>query len=179
MEEIEVPIEGAQEEIRHHAHHGDGPSWTTGVALSSSLLAVVAAIAALMAGHDANEAMISQIKASDTWSYFQAKGIKAAILEGRLENGHMEPAASESAREKVAEYKHDQEETKKEAEALQTESQHFLTRHEALAQSVTFFQVAIALSAISVLARRKRIWQFSLGLALIGVVCFARAFLRL
>ena len=36
----------------------------------------LAAIAALLAGHAANEALLEQIKASDQWSYYQSKSIK-------------------------------------------------------------------------------------------------------
>ncbi len=37
-----------------------------------------------------------------------------------------------------------------------------------LARAVTGFQVAIALSAISVLSRRKVVWFFSIALGVIG-----------
>ena len=37
-----------------------------------------------MAGHHSNEAMIEQIQASDHWGYYQAKGIKAAVLGTRI-----------------------------------------------------------------------------------------------
>jgi hypothetical protein len=43
-----------------------------------------------------------------------------------------------------------------------------LARHVVLARGVTGFQVAIALSAISVLSRRKAVWFASLALGVIG-----------
>jgi len=39
------------------------------VALSTAILAVLAAIAGLLSGKHANEAMMNQIEASDQWNY--------------------------------------------------------------------------------------------------------------
>jgi hypothetical protein len=53
------------------------------------VLAAIAAIAALKAGSTANEALVLkteatrlQAKASDQWTYYQAKGIKLAVAQG-------------------------------------------------------------------------------------------------
>ena len=75
MEEAEVPLEHLHEEIHHHAEHGGAP-WISGVALSTAILAVLAAISGLLSGKHANEAMMSQIESSDQWLYFQAKSIR-------------------------------------------------------------------------------------------------------
>jgi hypothetical protein len=68
MEEAEVPLEHLHEEIHHHAEH-DGTPWISWVALSTAVLAVLAAIAGLLSGSHANEAMMNQIEASDQWGY--------------------------------------------------------------------------------------------------------------
>src|SRR6059058_6138049 len=83
MEEAEVPLEGLHEEIHHRAEHG-GEKWISWVALSTAILAVLAAIAGLLSGMHANEAMMSQIESSDQWAYYQAKGIKAAVLDAKM-----------------------------------------------------------------------------------------------
>jgi len=83
MEEAEVPLEHLQEEIHHHAEHGGTP-WISWVALSTAVLAVLAAIAGLLSGSHANEAMMNQIEASDQWGYYQAKSIKASVLEATM-----------------------------------------------------------------------------------------------
>src|SRR5580693_10359834 len=84
MEDPEVPTEHLHEHMEHGAAHGGAP-WMMGVALSSALLAGLAAVCSLLAGHHANEAMVDQIKASDQWAYYQAKGIKSAILSSKME----------------------------------------------------------------------------------------------
>ena len=83
MEQPEVPLERLHEHVRHGAEHGYEP-WISWVALTTAILAVLAAITGLLAGTHANEAMMSQIQASDQWNYYQAKSIKAAVLETKM-----------------------------------------------------------------------------------------------
>jgi hypothetical protein len=171
-EEIEVPTEHLHEHMEHAAHHS-GESWILLVALSSAILAVFAATASLLAGHHANEAVIAQIKASDQWGYYQAKGIKAAVLESRIDLlGNLGKQVPEKSREKLKEYRLEQQEIQKKAREEQATSESHLNHHKVLARSVTFFQVAIALGAISALTRRQSLWVGSIGLGLFGLLFF-------
>lgn len=174
MTEIEVPLEKIQEDISHAAHHasGDTASFMNRAALLSAFLAVAAAISALFAGHYANEAMIEQIQSADRWAYYQAKGIKANLAEFRNE---MSP--SEKTAAKLEGYRKEQEEIKAEAGHKEAESRALLNKHETLAASVMFFQVAIALTAIAVLTRKKRFLLASLTLGLLGLGWMAKGFL--
>ncbi len=178
MSEIEAPIEQVQEHIHEVAHHSN-ESWVSRVALFSALLAVIAAVAALMAGHHSNEAMITQIKASNAWNYYQAKGIKAAILQSKIDLiSEVGKNSSEKDNEKIFDYKKEQEEIQKSAQEFQTESENHLKTHEILARAVTFFQVAIAISAITVLTRRKKFLYVSFAFSLLGLFSFAQSFLK-
>lgn len=171
MEEIEVPLEKAQEEIHEHAMHSGG--WISRVALSSALFAVVAAIAALLAGHHSNEAMIDQIRAANFWSYYQSKSIKNSLLNSKVDillaqGKH----ASEKDEEKLKEYKKEMEEITREAKEREEASEKHLHLHETLAKAVTLIQIGIAISAIAVLVRKKRFWYVSLGFGCIGIYFF-------
>ncbi len=178
MEEIEVPLEQAQEHI-HHAAHEAKENWIGKVALISALVAVVAAIAALLAGHHSNEAMITQIKASDSWSFYQAKGVKAAILQTKIQIiSELGKPTSIKDEEKLNDYKKEQDEISEKAKEFEHESEHHLKIHETMARSVTLFQVAIAISAITVLTRRKKFLFVSLGFSLVGLVIFIQALLQ-
>ena len=84
MEEIEVPTEHLQEQLNEATKESE-ENWILKVALTAAILAVFAAITALMAGHFANEAMIEQLKASDQWAYYQAKGIKYVVIENKID----------------------------------------------------------------------------------------------
>src|SRR6266436_5009763 len=166
MEEAEVPLEHLHEEIHHHAEHGGAP-WISWVALSTAILAVLAAIAGLLSGMHANEAMMSQIQASDQWGYYQAKSIKSAILEAKTT---LASEATARDKEKAAQYQEEQAEIKREAEEKQADAKSNFHKHEIFARGVTMFQIAIAISAISALTRRRRFWVVSMVFGLAGSI---------
>jgi len=160
MEDIEVPTEHLHEEINEHAK--EGKRWSLYLAISTAFMAVLAAIAGLMAGHYSNEALIEQIKASDQWAYYQAKGIKAEIAA-------FSPLKDSAL---IIKYKTEQKSIKEIAEDFQKESQVLLDKHVILARAVTMFQIAIAISAISILTGRRWLWYFAILIALAGIVFF-------
>ena len=166
VEEAEVPLEGLQERVHHSAEHSDA-AWISWVALSTAILAVLAAIAGLLSGKHANEAMMSQIEASDQWSYYQAKSIKASVLDAKMSLATM---ADEKDRAKAMRYEEEQSEIKSEAERKQTEAKANFHRHEVYARGVTMFQIAIVVAAISALTKKRRFWIVSLVFGAVGCV---------
>src|SRR6202030_520973 len=104
MEEAEVPLEDLQEHVHHAAEHSS-ERWISWVALSTAILAVFAAIAGLLSGKHANEAMMSQIEASDQWNYYQAKSIKASVLDAKMS---LAGGVDEKDRAKAARYEEEQ-----------------------------------------------------------------------
>ena len=111
MEEAEVPLEHLHEEIHHHAEHG-GEKWISWVALSTAILAVLAAIAGLLSGSHANEAMMRQIESADQWGFYQAKRIKAAVLDAKMSSDWCEQRDGPGKGGKISE---EQNEIQKEA----------------------------------------------------------------
>src|SRR6058998_2844518 len=116
MEEAEVPLEHLQEHVHHSAEHS-GAAWISWVALSTALLAVLAAICGLLSGQHANEAMASQIEASDQWAYYQSKGIKAAVLDAKMS---LSSAPNDQDKTKAERYQEEQ--NKIQTEAKQKEN---------------------------------------------------------
>ena len=125
----------------------DGGRLLRGIALTTAILAALAAIASLQAGATVNEALVLkteatrlQAEASDQWAFYQAKGIKAAETKERERDAKS-----------------------KEADAL-------LERHHKFANAVALFQVAIALGAVAALTRLRLVWIGSILLGLAGLV---------
>ena len=177
MEQPEVPTEHLHEHIEHHAKHS-GERWTLGVALSSALLAALAAVASLQAGHHANEAMVSQIESANQWSYFQSKSIKEGQLKSKMDIlVALDKSVADTDTSKAEDYKQEKEKIQQAAEAKEQEAHHHLATHEIFAKSVTLFQIAISVGAISVLTRRPKFWHVSLLLGITGVFFFVQAFL--
>jgi hypothetical protein len=169
-EEIEVPTEHLHEHMEHAAKH-EGGNFNMGVALSSAILAVVAAIASLKAGHAANEAILLQAKSTNQWSYFQSKSIKETVLASKVDLiKALGKKADEKDTEKLAEYAKEKGEIQEEAKKLADESDHEMAVHVSLAKAVTFFQIAIALSAMAVLTKKRFLWYGGMGLGIVGAV---------
>ena len=169
MEEAEVPLESVQEHIHHVAEHSER-RWISWVALSTAILAVLAAISGLLSGEHANEAMAAQIEASDQWAYYQAKGIKAAVLDAKMSLGS---GPNEQDKSKAERYQEEQNEIQNEARAKEQLAKANFHQHETLARGVTMFQIAIAIAAISALTAKRRFWIVSLLFGAAGCVFLA------
>src|SRR5690242_12140056 len=121
MEEMDVPTEKLTEDINEQAaEEKKERKWSFYVAISTAIMAVFAAISSLLAGHHSNEALIDQIKASDQWNYYQAKGIKAEIVANNI-------AQKDSVR--FQKYTDDQQKIKNKAEQHEKEAEEHLQKH--------------------------------------------------
>lgn len=169
MEEIEVPTEHLHEAINEKAKEEKG-RWVTLVALSTAFIAVLAAIAGLLGGHEANESMLDQIKASDQWAFYQSKGVKSEITSSTLQILAAIPNKTESAKleSKLNRYEKEKDDIKVKAENFEKSSEVHLNKHLPLSKAVTIFQIAIALSAISIITQKKFLWYIALFLMLGG-----------
>ena len=56
-------------------------------ALTTALLAVMAAVSSLMSTHESDRAMQLKIEGSDRWAYYQAKSIKELVTTDAQEKG--------------------------------------------------------------------------------------------
>jgi hypothetical protein len=164
MEEAEVPLEHLHEQTHETARHS-GEAWISGVALSTAILAVLAAIASLLSGEHANEAMLNQIEASSQWSYYQAKSIKAAVLDAKMA---FTGTSDESDQSKRARYEKEQQEIRSEAEHKEAAAKSYFHKHGVFARGVTMFQIAIAIAAISALTKKRSFWVVSLVFGAFG-----------
>ena len=166
MEEAEVPLEHLHEHAHETAKHSR-ETWISWVALSTAILAVLAAIASLLSGEHANEAMLSQIEASNQWNYYQAKSIKTAVLDAKAA---FTGASDESDQSKRARYEQEQQEIRMEAEHREAAAKSHFHKHKVFARGVTMFQIAIAIAAISALTKKRSFWVVSLVFGAAGCI---------
>ncbi len=176
-EEIEVPTEHLHESMQEESEEvgrAKEHAWISRVAVSSAILAVAAAITALLASHHSDEAILEQMRATDQWSFYQAKSIKSAILQGNIEQLTTDGKTVDPKRlEKVAEYDKEMKEIKEKGSELSESSESHMHHHVSLARGVTAFQIAIAMGAIAVLARRPKLWFVSLAMGIAGLLFLA------
>jgi Domain of unknown function (DUF4337) len=185
-EEIEVDTEKLREAIHEEIEH-EGGAFLKSIALSTTVLAAIAAVAALQAGATVNEALAMkteatclQAEASDQWAYYQAKGIKQAVAEA-AESAYRsvgkDPPASFPEKEKR--YAQEQDEIRAKAKEKEGERDKkteaadlLLHRHHGFANAVALLQVSIALGAMAALTRLKLVWWGSLGVGAVGIALF-------
>jgi hypothetical protein len=174
------------DETREAGEHERGETpWIMWLSLSTAIIAVLAAVAALESGSHANDAMLEkndavlhQSKADDAWAYYQAKGIEAVVYATQAEGTTRPELAAhwraEGEREKSVreEIRRNAEDEEKEVAEMDRRAEHSLHVHHRFATSVTIFQVAIALAAIAALTRRKPLWWVSLAVGGSGTVFF-------
>jgi hypothetical protein len=171
MEELEVPTEHLHEKI-HESAEESKEKWILYVALSTAFIAVLAAVAGLLGGHHSNEALIDQVKSSDQWAVYQAKGIKLEInaATAKIIAANSGKEVSPENQSKLKRYEAEKDSIKHSAVHFQESSEQHLEKHVSFAKSVTIFQISIAISAIAILTRRKLLWIASILLAIAGSV---------
>jgi hypothetical protein len=180
-EDSEIGIEKLDEAI-HDALDREGGGFLKRIALTTAVLAAFAAVAALRAGSTVNEALMLktestqlQAQASDQWTYYQAKGVKAAVQEATRATWE---AAGKAVPQKLPEQiKKAAEAKEKERDEKSAEAEVLLHQHHRFANTVALFQVSIALGALAALTRNRSLWWGSMFLGLSGIALSVMAFL--
>jgi len=177
-------------EVEHVAQHG-GDSFTSRLAVLTAILSTVGAIFGYMGGHAQNaallyknEAAIQKTSASNQWNYYQAKSNKQNLAELSVELTTGE--AQEKFKAAIERYKKEKEEIKVEADKLEAEakaadrpSEAEMHVHERWALATTLLQIAIALSAITLLTRKRWMLAGVFGATGLGVVAGVMGYLHL
>ena len=184
----------AEEREEKREEESEQRGFLTRVSLSTALVAVIAALAALEAGSTVNEALLKKnesialsTEAFDGWAQYQAKGIKSAILKAQKQTlislDRVPPPVldDEATRYQKEQNEISEKSRRKEEEARRDaeEAEHLVHRHHRFASSVALLQIAVALSAIAALARNRPMWGLSLLLAAAGTLAFLDGFLLL
>ena len=143
----------------------DGPSWHKYVAVSTAIISVLAAVASLQASsysslmlREKNNSILFQNKANKEWNGYFAIDIVRQIKSKKS-------AASK-----------EQQEFQKRAEVFEGQAasdtdkfQAYFERNSNLVMAGTLLEIAIALSAMSLIIKQKLFWGASILLACVGL----------
>lgn len=162
--------------------------WLNYLALSTVVLAVCATLATFKGGGYSTRSILVQNQASDQWAFYQAKSIKQSLAEmdrGLLERearraGRADPMLAEGLKgnaDRIAKYEQEKAKIKEKAERLEKERDDAQRHGRPFGLAVIFLQVAILLSSIAALLKKKYIWVTGVSVGLIGLVEFANGFL--
>jgi hypothetical protein len=167
--------------------------WLNYLALATVILAVCATLATFKAGGNSTRSVLSQNQASDQWAYYQAKSIKGYLYELQHEKLELELAAlkRQSPRaafpdmeKKIEEYgkkiaKYDAEKKVIEVDARRFEAvrDDAKIHSQIFGMAVIFLQIAILLSSIAALMKKKMVWIAGLLSGAGGIWYFLNGFL--
>ncbi len=160
--------------------------WTQWVALTTTVLAVCAAISSLKGGGYSTKVQLATTRENDRWAQYQAKSIKENLflveqgllrvqaLEARTPEGRDAIAARLRKLEAdLARYETDKAQLRSEAERVQQEEATFQRIGASFGLAVMLLQIAIMLSSVGALIKRPVMWVIGLcfgaaGLAFMG-----------
>ncbi|RLJ68603.1 DUF4337 domain-containing protein [Sulfurisoma sediminicola] len=176
--------------VEHVAQHG-GDEFTSRLAVLTAVLSTVGAVFGYMGGHSQNaallyknEAAIQKTSASNQWNYYQAKSNKQNLAE--LSVTLTAGEAQEKFRQAIERYKKEKEEIKVDADKLEAaakeadrKSEAEMHVHERWAMATTLLQIAIALSAITLLTRKRWLLVGVYGSTGLGLVAGVMGYLHL
>jgi len=166
--------------------------WLNWLALTTVILAVCATMATFKGGGHSTKSVMSQTKASDQWAYYQAKSIKGYIYDLQRDKLQLELKANAASlspelqkdytdrilsyKEKVDTYETEKTGIKKKAQELE-DFRDLCSKHSgAFGMAVIFLQIAILLSSIAALLKKKPLWLAGLVVGAVGIVHFVNGF---
>jgi uncharacterized protein DUF4337 len=155
------------------------------VSLTMAILAVFVAAVSLL-GHRAHtEEILLQNKVTDTWAYYQAKGVRARNLEAldellqAIDNKNEEKAkqADQDFQAGAIAYHNDQKKLYDEAQDLERELQKQTLRANIFDVGEVFLEIALVVTSITLLTDNRRYWYLGMALACVGIVVAASGLL--
>jgi hypothetical protein len=189
-QEIETPAE----HIHHatHAAHGEGDrKLTRDTALAVTVMAIMAATIGSLQETESthalgqkNEAVLLQARASDQWSFFQAKSVKKNSYQIAAEQAAGSGRDPAPFADKAKRYAEEEDEVKAKATELEEESRgkwetstHHTHRLHTLTLAATLVHVGIAVSSLAIFTNRRLPLHGALALAAGGIAVTVWAYL--
>jgi hypothetical protein len=172
-------------ELHEHAQEGREHPSLAPISVTMAILAVCVAAVSLLGHRSHTEEVLSQVRASDQWSYYQAKNIRrhnyetAVDLLGLVE--FKNKAEAEKVREKYSEqarrYAKEQTEIMEQAKELEKESALDQRRANRFDLGEVFLEVGLVIVSLALLTRKKAFWFLGLASGVAGLAVAATGLL--
>ncbi len=164
--------------------------WMKGVAVTTTVLAVIAAIASSRSAYFTAKAQLLTAMEGSQWSYYQAKSIKQNLYETQEKLYEVQMLGSTTPEQRdlltkdiakfqqdIARYDSEKADIKKQAEGTSTDNGLVVRRGAQFSLAVVFSQIGIMLSSVSALLKRKEMWIVGLVIGSISLFFLANGFL--
>ncbi len=167
-----------EEEIKEHAEHAHEP-FDKIVAATMAGIAALLALVSVLGQHYTTETILSQARASDQWAFYQGKDIRRYIASTEFDN----LAALKGDQTIANKYAGDAGKYRAQAEQISDKAREF-ERESRRSSEVShrfhfgevFLEVAIVFSSLAILTKRRPLFVFGVGAALVGVVIAGTAY---
>jgi hypothetical protein len=157
--------------------------WMKGVAITTTCLAVMTAIAAARGTACMVKTQLLTASESSKWAYYQAKSIKQNLAETQKNGFEVESLGAANpaqktlyaeklkiATQEISRYDAEKNAIKKEAEDTAATNKLLSVKGNFFSGSVVFFQIGIMLSSVSALLKKKFMWIVGLVFGVIATV---------
>jgi len=166
--------------------------WLNYLAIATVLLAVSATLSTFYGQRYATRAVLNEIKSSNQWNYYQAKKIRGYLYEVQKETMETDLKLRENSatpemvgeiekriagfESKIKKWNADQDRIEKDARHYEQTRDGALVHGQAFGIAVVFLQMAILLSSIAALMKKKYVWYVGLIVGAVGLVYFVDGF---
>jgi hypothetical protein len=166
--------------------------WLNYLALTTVILAVCATMSTFRGSSYSTRTVINQSKASNQWAYFQSKSIKGYLYELQRDNFEMDLQAMMQSLDStqvrkyaqimmeydsnIVRYERERSLIQKDAQSFEEERDHNQAHSQKFGIAVIYLQIAILLSSIAALLKKKLVWVGGLAIGAVGMAYFVYAF---
>lgn len=169
---------GSDEEVEEHVHQAREP-FDKLIAGTMAIIAATLAMVSVVALHFVSEKLLNQQLSSDQWAYYQAKSIRRYSAQMARDFLTQQKAAEDVTGKyanDMARYDNDMKEIKEKANEYEKERDRDGRRAEHLHAGEVFLEIAIVLSSLAILTKRKFWYITGTVFAVTGLVVAATAF---
>ncbi len=168
----------AEQEIEEHVHHAQEP-FDKVVAGTMAIVAALLAVVSVLGQRYNTEKLLTQQKSSDQWAFYQAKNIRrysAQVAQDTLAQMKAGPEVIGKYVKDGQKYDKQMEDIQKDAKEFENESEKAGGQAERFHIGEVFLEVAIVLSSLAILSKR-RVFFVGGGIsAVIGVILAVTAY---
>lgn len=166
--------------------------WLNYLALATVILAVCATLSTFKGGGFSTRSVLNQAHASDQWAFYQAKSIKGYLYELQKEKLELDLKllGSKATPSLIAEYQKkidgyaknikryndEKAQIEKDARKFEAVKVDATVHAQTFGMAVIFLQIAILLSSIAALMKKKPVWILGLMTGAVGVFFFINGF---
>lgn len=161
----------AEEELQEHAEHAKQP-FDKKVAATMAIIAAAMAVVTVLGQLSVSEELLSQQKASDQWSYYQAKSIRryqSDVARDMLVALKGDSKMADKYAENGKKYREEGDKIQDGARELEKESA--AKGREALRFHFgeVFLEIALVFASLAILTKRSILWLTAIALGAVGI----------